>query len=309
MRFVKFGIVAVMFSTAAMAQEPEPEAVVKAPTVGAAVSDAGKAVGDSVKDTAQRAVNAAQDAVEGAADAVNRDSDTKTKPGDDAPVTMSPEFAGGTTVGQVSKIGEDILILQQDQKRLVEIKALIGQVGIENAITLYPELMSGMDTSPIALEAQLARVRTLNELREEVARANGPTEYEKQLADEQAAAEQSGAQGGDDLMNMQISDTGQPDMAAVQSGLTREDVAAIIEEDRLRQEQEAMLKNAPQPGSLSVSEIYGANGQMVALLSDSVSTYKVRVGDDVPEIGVVSSITRDGVVVTRDGQTTEVKFR
>lgn len=307
MRIVKFGMMAALLSTAAFAQEPEPVATV--PTVGAAVSDAGRAVGSSVKEGAQSVVDAAQGAVGAAADAALPGTESKPKPGDGAPVIMAPDFVGGTTVGQVSKIGEDILILQQDQKRLTEIRTLINQVGVENAMLLYPDLMAGLDTSPIAIEAQLARVRTLNELREEVAKASGPTEYEKQMAGEQAA-NGAAAQGGDDLMNMQISDTGQEMVvASAEPGLTREDVAAIIEEERLRQEQDTMLDNAPQAGSLTVSEIYGANGQMVALVGDGASTYKVRVGDELPEHGVVSSITRESVVITKDGESTEVRFR
>lgn len=307
MRFVKYGMMAALLSTAAFAQEAEVE--IKAPTIGGAVSGAGKAVGDSVKEGTQRAVQAAQNVAGGVADAVQPEPADKAKPGDGAPVIMAPDFSAETTVGQVSKIGEDILILQQDQKRLVEIRTLINQVGIENAMALYPELMTGLDTSPIALEAQLTRVRTLNELREEVARASGPTEYEKQLAEEQAANGTT-AQGGDDLMNMQISDTGQEMVvASAEPGLTRDDVAAIIEEERLRQQQDEMLEEAPRVGQLIISEIYGANGQMVALVGDGASTYKVRVGDDIPEHGVVSSITRESVVITKDGESTEVRFR
>lgn len=304
-KLIKLSATAFLLSTvafAAGAQEIEATDIPKPATVGGAVGAAKDAAAQEIKEDVGADGNKTAATKEGA-------KENKPKPGDDAPVILPPDFSRSTSVGRISDIGEDVMILQQDQKRLTEIKNVINQVGIENAITMYPSLASDLATSPIALEAQLARVRTLNELREEVAKANGPTEYERELAKEDSASGQGEQpQGGTDLMNMDINSSGVPEDEA-QVPLTREDIAAIIEEEKLKEQQESIINNAPTIGEITITEIYGANGQMVALLSDGVSTYKVRAGDDLPQIGQVSAINRDSVTLMKDGQAQEIRFR
>lgn len=308
MRFVSFGMMAALLSTAVYAQDTS--AVEPPPTIGGVVSDVGRSVGESVREGTHKALDAARSVIGvGEASKPNNGEDGSEKPGDGAPVIVSPDFVANTTIGRVSRIGDDILILQQDQKRLNEIKTLINQVGIENAMILYPDLMAGLDTSPIAIEAQLARVKTLNELREEVAKSG--------ISPDAASAPNAADYGpGTDLLSMRVSDSvsdlGEAPMdESADPALTREDVAAIIEEERLRHEQDQMIKKSSRsgPSEFSVSEIYGANGQMVALISDGLSTYKVRVGDEIPDSGKVRSITRESVIITKDGDSMEVRFR
>ncbi len=292
-----FGMAIIASSGFAMAQnEALPEGITGVPTMSDAVRDAAGALGVVPAGTEDAPVE-------------------KAEAGDEAPVIMSDDFVLGSVVGQTSRVGEELLILQQRKRLLDEIGTTMSTIGFENTLRMYPEYADYIETSPMALESQLARLQTLNQLREEVAKANGPTEYEKARLAEQAengtAAQASGGgESSTDLMSMAVSDGQAPQSSA----LTRDDVTALIEEARQREAQEQMLSGGTSGGrttvyGLTLAEVYGANGQMFAVLTDGDSTYKVQVGDDIPDAGDVTMITSEGVTLTQDGQETLIELR
>lgn len=241
-------------------------------------------------------------------------------PGANAPVLLSPESMAGAgitqgrietgLIGKTSQVGEDIMLLQQNKAFLDQIKLTVDMIGIENTLAMYPQYADFLDTSPLALTSQLSRVQTLNELREEVARASGPTQYELDMAEQNAAAPAQVAtlDDGTGLMSMEIND-------GTQEVMTRDDVAMLIEEARLRDEQsaDAYVEEEPVRATpvygMTVEEVYGANGQMVAVLSDGMSTYKVRVSDEIPDVGQITMITKDAVTVSMNGEEQQIRFR
>lgn len=337
---LSIGLIGVLMSSGVAVAQGTPNPT---PGVGDAVAGAAAAAGDNIFEGARQAgAIAAQGAsrllgpdegpAEGApAGAAGAGAEVvEANPGDNAPVVLAPgTVTGGRMesgiIAETSRVGEELMVLQQRQSLFTQIQQTIDMIGVENALRLYPEYASYLDTSPMALKSQLDRVKVMNELREEVARANGPTEYElalKAAEAEAAAAEPAvGTPGEVDLMSMAVNDSGQGLPAPVaaepeepaEPTLTREDVAALIEEARLRDEAEAeeAAETAPRTPlyALTLDEVYGANGQMVAVLTDGTSTYKVRAGDEVPNIGVITSIERDNVVMSADGESHIIKFQ
>lgn len=237
-------------------------------------------------------------------------------PGESAPVVLSPgTVTAGTLnsgiISEASKMGEEVLILQNRQKFFDQIKQTVDMIGVENTLKMYPEYAAYLDTSPMALQSQLSRVQTLNQLREEVAKANGPTQYERDMIEAEAkTAAEVDADGN--LMRMAINDG-----ASVQApepaepALTRDDVASLIEEARARDEKDKEEKAKPDTPvyALTLSEVYGANGQMVAVMTDGTSTYKLRTGDKVPNIGIVTRIERDAVTMRVNDEDQVIYFQ
>ena len=243
-------------------------------------------------------------------------------PGESAPVVLAPGTLtqgslDSSIISQASKIGEEVLILQNRQRFFDQIKTTVDMIGVENTLRMYPEYAAYLDTSPMALQSQLSRVQTLNQLREEVAKANGPTQYEldRQKAEMEASGSAAGTQT--DLMSMSIDDNVPPAEVIpeepAEPALTREDVAALIEEARSREQEENQAVEDTQPDTpvyaLMLSEVYGANGQMVAVVTDGTSTYKLRTGDNIPNIGPVTQIERDAVTVRVDDEDHVIRFQ
>lgn len=297
-RTIAISMIATMMTTASYAQE---EDIAPVPTMGQAVTQAGKDLTQTVSDGARGLASVA------GLGTVNSDGDEKAEPGDDAPVVLSPDQIKSNVLIESSRIGETTLLMQQQQKLLAEISNTIDVVGVENAMRMYPEYAAYLETSPLAINSQLERVRALNQLREEVAKANGPTDYELAQQEKNAEEIQVASTGGN-IMDMSINDTPVVDQEPT---LTREDVAALIEEAQERGEENEAESPAQRTMlyALTIREIYGANGQMIAVLNDGESDYKVRSGDEIPDVGVVTSVDRTGVMISNDGVTEEIKFR
>ena len=297
-RTIAISMIATMMATASYAQE---EDITPVPTMGQAVTQAGKDLTKTVSDGARGLASVA------GLGTGNSDGDEKAEPGDDAPVVLSPDQIKSNVLIESSRIGETTLLMQQQQKLLAEISNTIDVVGVENAMRMYPEYAAYLETSPLAINSQLERVRALNQLREEVAKANGPTDYELAQQEKNAEEVQVASTGGN-IMDMSINDTPVVDQEPT---LTREDVAALIEEAQERGEENEAESPAQRTMlyALTIREIYGANGQMIAVLNDGESDYKVRSGDEIPDVGVVTSVDRTGVMISNDGVTEEIKFR
>lgn len=233
-----------------------------------------------------------------------------------APVIVSstsvvPGTVDRGLIAETSALGQEALLLQQRQAFLAQLQTTVDTIGVENTLAMYPEYAKYIDTSPMSLRSQLERVTVLNQLREEVAKANGPTEYELALAETQPVSAELGQDG---LMNMPISNGSlAPAQAEAEVGLTREDVLALIQENAPEPTEltTSQVETAPQTPvyALYLNEVYGANGQMIAVVTDGTSSYKVRVGDEVSDIGVITMIDRERAIIKTDETEYTLRFR
>lgn len=246
-------------------------------------------------------------------------------PGGDVPVLAVPD---DSLIERQSRIGEDALILEREIEMVNKLNELISRVGFDAALEMWPEMAHRFRSSPMVLESQIRTVQLARDL--EVELAGGPDAVK--AAEERAAAEAASANagwtganpyagaGGTGLMGpvnaplapgaVGVDDNGQP---IGPDGQPVETIEAMI--DRKVNEQLAMqaAEAPPEPESVSlsyaVSEIFGVNGEMNAIIiargDGEDRRVKAFAGDKLPGGEDVIRIGSDGVVI-RDAEGAEV---
>lgn len=241
-------------------------------------------------------------------------------PGGDVPVPAVPD---DSLIERQSRIGEDALILEREIEMVNKLNELISRVGFDAALEMWPEMAHRFRSSPMVLESQIRTVQLARDLEVELA---GGADAVK-AAEERAAAEAANAgaspyagAGGTGLMGpvnaplapgaVGVDDNGQP---IGPDGQPVETIEAMIDRKVNEQLAAQAAEAPPEPESVSlsyaVSEIFGVNGEMNAIIiargDGEDRRVKAFAGDKLPGGEDVIRIGSDGVVI-RDAEGAEV---
>ena len=220
------------------------------------------------------------------------------------PVVLAPTFNTAGEIARRSELRREMETIAVDTERLAALQAVVDRIGVDNAVALYPDLAATIAYSPMGLEALKKEITLINEVRalmetkpDEAAEAQAP-------ADPAAIADPS--QAASSIMNMPVAVPG------AAPTMTRDEVMAMISEateEEQQAEAEAAQSDSGAAMSFMVSEIYGTEDSMIAVLKAGGSQIKVRQGDELPDGSVVTSVSTTGVSVERDGVSRDMKLR
>lgn len=220
------------------------------------------------------------------------------------PVVLAPTFNTAGEIARRSELRREMETIAVDTERLAALQAVVDRIGVDNAVALYPDLAATIAYSPMGLEALKKEITLINEVRalmepkpDEAAEAQAP-------ADPAAIADPS--QAASSIMNMPVAAPG------AAPTMTRDEVMAMISEateEEQQAEAEAAQSDSGAAMSFMVSEIYGTEDSMIAVLKAGGSQIKVRQGDELPDGSVVTSVSTTGVSVERDGVSRDMKLR
>lgn len=220
-----------------------------------------------------------------------------------APVAVLPAPVASDFIRNQSEIGTNVLLMQRQRAELQEMEELIKLLGVDAAIELIP----GADryaTSGIAVRAHIDEMQRINDLtrqivegKELMAQANG--EKPEAEGDETAEAAEGrptrNSGNASDIMN------GPVDMGGAEA-ITR----AELEERLAQMSQMPAIDAAPVANYTPVvSEIYGPEDDLSAVISMGTQVMKLRVGDTFQE-GEVIAIQRDQVTVLQKNGSEEI---
>jgi len=194
----------------------------------------------------------------------------------------------GGLLQRQNKVGEDSLIMDREIARTSKIKSLIADLGVEGFRAAYPELYREIKSSPMVLESEIR----FHELQHDLKKAKlGPEEVKKVETPPPAPQPRD---DGSSVFQM-------PQNAVVQPERPERPVrpsAAIAEA-----EAEAARKKDEEAKAVSVREIYGSQGNYIAVvLHGKDEKIRVRSGDILPNNTLIKEIDAKSVTVVRDGK-------
>lgn len=203
-----------------------------------------------------------------------------------------------------SRIGEDILVIEREIRRVQQIQTLMELIGYEGVISLYPEMADVVKGSPLEVRARLRQA----ELKRDLNNILEPEDKETPSGpDSGAEPDESPDTRPTGIMNAPVSP--RPGDGPENTS-DEKDFAAALEEAReqIMSEMQAELDrrsvtdDAQSAKPISLRAIYGTRGSLRAVIFHGSQRVRIREGDTLPGDVTVRTIARDFIVLDRSGR-------
>lgn len=212
-----------------------------------------------------------------------------------------------------AKIGQDILIIEREIRRVKQVQELMELIGYEGVIALYPEMADVVKGSPLEVRARLRQAELERDL-DEVLNPEADSTPSRSVSGDGSGEGSEEAPTG--LMDAPIAPRpGDASDGARTSG--EQDFTAALEEARqqIMSEMQAELDRRNDPGDeqsaqpISLRAIYGTRGNLRAVIFHGSERVQVREGDTLPGNVTIHTIGQDFILLDRAGREIRLSLR
>ena len=214
-----------------------------------------------------------------------------------------------------ARIGEELLIIEREIRRVQQIQTLMEIIGYEGVLTLYPEMADVIEGSPLEIRARLRQAELERDLQEAL---NPGTD--------EANGQTTAGAGGDvplahptGIMDAPVAPRpdGEPTATEQMEQADPQGFETALEEARqqIMAEMQAELERLTSSGDaqsaqpISLREIYGSPGNLRAVVFHGAERIQVREGDTLPGGVTVRAIGQDYIDLDRSGREIRLSLR
>ena len=218
-------------------------------------------------------------------------------------------------IARQSEMSEGLLLMERQLQFANNVNQMIGILGPDVQIEIAPGVFKSYADTPAGRKAAAEMARLEQELVAQQLDWEHKQELKRREIEEDLAVEEEPEQGAEGALLPPRSDGGefqdlgggavaQPGDAAALQAQIRQQVEAMVEE-RL-----AAVEPEPEPSpALSLRQVFGGNGEYVAVLNANGERVRVRSGDDLPGGIKVMAVGEDYVEIETNGVSSRLSIR